>query len=456
MKKEKFISINPFTEELNAEFDVLSRVELDEKIKIAYYSYLYWKNLDKKEKKSLMLKLSEVILKNQAELTEIETKEMWMLYSASFAWLTKTANLIKWFAENFEEILKEEVYESNWLKVLSQYDPIWVIYGIAPWNFPFNQVLRAAVPNILAWNTVIYKHAENTPLAWKRIEELFLEAGFPVWVYQNIFASTSDTEYILSKNEVQGVNLTGSERAWSIVWSLAWKYLKRSVLELGGNDAFIVAETSDIKKVAEDAVKIRMANWWQKCNSSKRFIVPEKYYDDFCRFAFEAVKNLIVWDPKDEKTQVWPLARKDLVLEIDKQVKKTISEWAELLVWWEIIDRKWFFYSPTILASVTKEMTSFKEEIFWPVLSIIKVKDISEAIKLANESEFWLSACVFWDDNDEIVNIAKRLEWWMIFLNKGAASQVSLPFGWVKKSGYWKENWPEWLKAFTNKKVIIL
>ena len=182
----------------------------------------------------------------------------------------------------------------------------------------------------------------------------------------------------------------------------------------------------------------------------------DKYYEDFCKYAVEYTKTLKIWDPMQAETQIWPMAKEFLLNEIDSQVQKTVKEWAKLLIWGKRIDRKWYFYEPTILADVTPEMTSYKEEIFGPVASIIKVKDVDEAIELANKSDFGLCWAVYWDDSEEILEAAKRIETWMVFLNKPAASQASLPFGWVKKSGYWKENWPEWLKAFTNKKVIVL
>ncbi|PZM83883.1 NAD-dependent succinate-semialdehyde dehydrogenase [Candidatus Gracilibacteria bacterium] len=453
---KKIQSINPFTGELNAEFSLLTREELSEKIDLAYKTFLEWRKTPNSKKKELMLKFADIIEENQAELAEIETKEMGMLYNYSFAGLSKTANLIRWFANNFEEILAKKEFESNGLNVIEQYDPIGVIYGVAPWNFPFNQVLRAAVPNVLAGNTTVYKHASNTPIAGAKIEELFLKAGFPAGVYQNIFVSGSESEYILSRKEVQGVNLTGSEGAGSAVGALAGKYLKRSVLELGGNDAFIVATTSDIKKIAEEAIKARISNNGQKCNSSKRFLVPEKYYDEFCKYAVEFTKNLVIGDPMDEKTQIGPMARADLVDEIHSQVEKTIGEGAKLLIGGEKLDRKGYFYAPTILADVTPEMTSYKEEIFGPVASIIKVKDLDEAVKLANNSDFGLCGCVYGDDFEELKEIASQIETGMVFVNKPAASQASLPFGGVKKSGYGKENGPDGLKAFTNKKVIVL
>ncbi len=204
-------SINPYTEELNAEFPLLTRDELDAKITLAHEAFLIWKNTPKSEKKSLFLKLADIIDTRRDELAEIEMKEMGMLLVYSKAGLVNTANLIRWFAEHFEDILVNESFEAQGLTGEYQYDPIGVIFGVAPWNFPFNQVLRAAVPNILAGNTQLYKHASNTPIAGEMIEKLFLEAGFSEGIYQNIFVSSSESEYIISRTEIAGVNLTGSE-----------------------------------------------------------------------------------------------------------------------------------------------------------------------------------------------------------------------------------------------------
>jgi succinate-semialdehyde dehydrogenase / glutarate-semialdehyde dehydrogenase len=452
---KKIQSVNPYNEEINWEFEVLSLEEIDKKLEIAYDAYLSWKNTPHNEKKELFLKLANVVENEIENLARMETIEMWRLYKDSLNWLKNTANLIRWFANNFENILKEEEYETEWVKVITQYDSIWVIFGIAPWNFPFNQVLRAAVPNILAWNTQIYKHASNVPLAWIEIEKLFLNAWFPVWVYQNIIVSSSDTEYIISKKEIAWVNLTWSEWAWRTIWALAWKYLKPSVLELGWNDAFIICDTKNLEQIAIEWVKARTSNNWQKCNSSKRFIVREKDYDEFLVHFKKHMESLSIWDPFDEKIDVWPLAKKDLVEEIDKQVQKTINEWARLITWWKKLNSRWYFYLPTILADVTNEMTSYKEEVFGPVASVIKVKDLDEAIRVANNSDFWLCWCVYWDNEEQLKAVASKIETWMVFINRPAWSKASLPFGWVKKSWYWKENWPEGLRAFTNRKVIV-
>lgn len=452
----KLQSINPFTEELNSEFETFEAYQVDSIIEKAHETYKTWKHTSFSYRKELFLKLADVLENDIDICSRLETAEMGMLNYVSKAWLLKTANLIRWFANNFEEILKEKEYETEWLRVKEMYDPIWVIFWVAPWNFPFNQLLRAAVPNILAWNTQIYKHSSNVPMVAIKIQELFEKAGFPKWVYTNVFVSSSLSEHIISNKYIAWVNLTGSEAAGSSVGSLAGKYLKPSVLELGWNDAFIILENSDLDKVIELAVNGRVRNGWQACNASKRFLVPENMYEIFLEKYKIAMESLIVWDPMDEKTQLQPLCSPKAIRDMENQVASAISSGARLITWWKRIDRKWFFFEATILADVTPAVSSFNEEIFWPVASVMKYKSIEEAIEFANGTDFWLSAVVVWNDEKEAIEIWKKLDWGMIFINMIAWSRASLPFGWVKKSGYWKENWPEGLKAFTNKKVIVV
>ncbi len=451
----KLQSINPYTEKLNAEFETLNAEAVDAKIETAHESYLEWKNTPSSYKKELFLNLASELEKDIDECAKLETIEMWMLNHHSKAGLEKTIWLIRWFANNFEEILAEKEYESMWMQVREMYDPIWVIFWIAPWNFPFNQLLRAAIPNILAWNTQVYKHSSNVPMTAVKIQELFDKAGFPEGVYTNLFVSSSLSEHIISNKYIAWVNLTWSEKAWSSVWSLAWKYLKPSVLELGWNDAFLVLEDSDIEKVIEFAVNWRMRNGWQACNSSKRFLIPASIYDSFVEKYTKAMSELVIWDPMDTNTQVQPLSSKKAIEDIEEQVQRAVSTWARVTTWGKILDRKWFFFPPTVLADVTKNTSSFNEEIFGPVASVMRYETIEEAIELANGSDFWLSAVVIGNDEKQAIEIGKQLDWGMIFINQNAWSKASLPFGWVKKSGYWKENGPDGLKAFTNKKVVV-
>ncbi|MCP4523648.1 MAG: aldehyde dehydrogenase family protein [Candidatus Gracilibacteria bacterium] len=447
-------SVNPFNQELNAEIPLISESDLDIKIKKSDEAFKSWKQKPRSEKKELFLQLAEVFEKNIEEMALLQTKEMGMLYTESLGGLQATITLTKWFANNFESILGNEEFDIDGMKGKYMYDPLGVIFGIAPWNFPFNQVLRAAIPNILAGNTVIYKHASNVPLSAQKIEDLFLEAGFPEGIYQNIFVSSSMTEYILSRKEIKGVNLTGGERAGKAVGSLAGMNLKPAVLELGGNDAFIIGDSTDLAGVAKQAAKARIANAGQKCNSSKRFIVTEKNYAEFKKYFVEAMSHIQTGDPMLAETNLAPLSSKRLVDEIHEQVQKTIQEGGVLLTGGEKPDTTGNFYPATIL-EVDETMTSYKEEVFGPVASLIKAKDIQDAIRIANNSDFGLCGCVYGDNTEELKSIADQIETGMVFINKPAGSKASLPFGGIKLSGFGKENGPEGLKAFTNKKVIV-
>ncbi len=451
----KLISKNPYTLEVNATYETISEQELIEKIELAHTAYLSWRDVPSLEKKRLFLTLADALERDIDNCARLETIEMGMLYKNAKAWLQKTANLIRWFANNFESVFTPRTYETEWLQVLEMYDPIGVIYGIAPWNFPFNQLLRAAVPNILAGNTQVYKHASNVPMVAERIERLFHEAGFPKWVYTNLFVPSSMSEAIIAHPYIRGVNLTGSETAWSAVGALAGKYLKRSVLELGGNDAFVVLPGTDIEKVVTLAVAGRTRNGGQACNASKRFLVPDVMYEEFLEKYKNAFESLVLWDPMDEKTDLQPLVNEKSLDDMDAQVARAIATGARLIKGGKRIEWSGYFYAPTILADVTPAVSSYNEEIFGPVASVMSYSTIDEAVTLANGTDFGLSAVVVWDDISLAQEIGKKLDGGMIFINMTAGSRASLPFGGTKKSWYGKENWVDGLLAFTNKKVIV-
>lgn len=451
----KIQSINPYTQELNWEFELLTNEQIDEKVQKAHQQFLLWKDTPKAEKRKLFEKLADVIDADAEQIAKLQTLEMGMLYTASVIGLRSTTSLIRWFAANFETILEDKPFESEWFSGRTMYDPLGVIFGIAPWNFPYNQVLRAAVPNILAGNTVVYKHASNVPMCAQMIETLFLKAGFPQGVYTNMFIASSQTQYVMENPIIRGTNLTWGEGAGRKVGAMAWENLIPSVLELWGNDAFIVLENDDLDAVVKTAVWARISNGWQRCNASKRFIVLEKYYEEFCEKMAKAMKALVVGDPMEATTQLPPLAKTDLVAEIDKQVRATIDAGARLLTWGKILEWKGNFYAPTVLADVKKWMVSFDQEVFGPVASVIKSQSVEESIALANDCDFWLCGVVYGKDLAECRRVAAQIQTWMVFINAPAGSKASLPFGWVKKSGYGKENGEEWLKAFTNKKVIL-
>jgi succinate-semialdehyde dehydrogenase/glutarate-semialdehyde dehydrogenase len=378
-------SINPHNAETLAQYETFNDEVIEQKIKKAHEIFLNWRNTSFAERRKLFHTLADEIEKNSEELAILQTLEMGMIYTASLAGLKNTVHLTRWFADNAESILWDEEFERDGEAGKFKYDPIWVIFGIAPWNFPFNQVLRAAIPNIIAGNTTVYKHASNVPQCAARIEKLFVDAGFPQGVYTNMFIDASKSELVLSNPYIAGTNLTGSEGAGSAVGSLAGKYLKPSVLELWGNDAFIVASNSRIEEIATEAMKARIANNGEKCNSSKRFIVPELYYDEFVKYAKIAMEQFKLWDPMNEDTHIWPLARPDLRDEVHTQVEKTLSQGARLVTWGKICEWAWYYYEATILADVTSGMTSYHEEVFGPVATIIKVADMEDAIQVAND-----------------------------------------------------------------------
>ena len=448
-------SINPFNGEINKTYETLSDEQITEKIEKAQSAFLEWKDTSFDERKELFHKLADVIEAGHEEFAKLQTLEMWMLYTESVAGMKGTVALCRWFANNAETYLWVQNYDLNGTQWEYHYDPLGVIFWVWPWNFPYNQVLRAAIPNILAGNTQVYKHASNVPICAEQIEKFFTEAGFPEGVYTNLFVSSRQSEHIISNWHIKWVNLTWSEWAGSAVWALAGKYLKPSVLELGWNDALVLLDHADTKAIIPKIAACRLWAGWQKCNSSKRFIVLEKHYDEFVEEMWNYIASMKMWDPMLAETNTPPLARKDLVNEVDAQVQKTISEWAKLVAWWKIEWDSGQFFPATLLADIHPEMTSYKEEIFGPVATVIKSQNVEESIRMANDSDFGLSSSVWGDDLEECKNVASKLDGGMVFINAWAGSKPHLPFGWIRKSGYGKENGPEWLRAFTNKKVIL-
>lgn len=449
-------SVNPYTQEVNWIIPKQTDEQVVALIQQADTAFKSWKQTSFEDRKALFLQMADDIDARNDELARLETIEMWRLLTVAKKWLKWTANLIRWFANNAERILANEKFEHDGLVGEYQHDPLGVIYGIAPWNFPFNQLLRAAVPNILAWNTVVYKHASNVPLCAQAIHELFERAWFPVWVYTALFISSSQSELVMSHDAVRGMNLTGGEKAWSVMGAMAGKYLKPSILELGGNDAFVLLDHKDTDAMAAIAMSCRMSNGGQRCNASKRFIVLDQHYDVFVDALARHMKLQVLGDPLESSTTLPPLSSARLVDEVHTQVEKTVSEWARLLTGGHRVALGvWNFYAATVLADVTPEMTSAREEVFGPVATVIRSSSIQESIQIANGSDFGLSAIVYGDDDTQCRAVAHQLQWGMIFINNPAGSKASLPFGWVKKSGYGKENGPEGLKAFTNKKTIV-
>ena len=446
--------ISPINWEIIETYEYISDKELEQKIDLAQKTFQEWKNVPISERAELFKNLAKIMLEQQEELAKLNTIEMWMVYKNALWDVKKSASWTEYFAEHAQNWLAPIEFNEGGLKWKRVFEPLGVIYTISPWNFPYNQVFRNAVPNILAWNVVLSKHASNVPQVARKIEELFLQAGFPKGVYQNLQISASKSEKIIADFRVKWVNITWWESAWRKIWELAWKYLKPSILELWGSDPFILIDSKNIDEAVALAIKWRFTANWQKCNSSKRFIILEKYYDEFVEKFIQAVKNLKIWNPFDD-VDIWPLAKEELLDELEEIVSESVKQGAKLLTWWKRLAIPGFYFPPTVLADVKPWMKVFEEETFWPVAPITKAKDIEDAIYLANASKFGLASCVVTQDKEKFDYVANKLETGNVFWNKIPTSYPFLPYGWIKNSGYGKELWERWMKNFTNEKVIV-
>lgn len=448
-------TINPTTEEIIENYYYISDEELENKISLAQKAFEDWKNVSIDERKKLFLKFADLMMEKKEELAKLDTIEMWMLYNSALWDVEKSATWTIYFSNHAKEWLKDIEFEDMWIKGKRVFEPLGVIYTISPWNFPYNQVLRNAVPNILAGNVVLSKHASNVPQVARKIEELFLEAWFPLWVFQNLQISSSKSEKIIADERIKWTNITSWEYAWRNIWELAWKNLKPSILELWGSDPFVVLDCKNIDDVVNLAIKWRFSANWQKCNSSKRFIIVEKYFDEFVAKYTQKVKNLNIWDPFDKNTDIWPLAKLDRLKELDDIVQRSVKLWAKILTWWKRVDRKWYFYEPTVIVDIDENSPVFVEETFGPVAPIIKAKDEEHAIYLANHSKFGLTSCLITQSKEKFEKYSKLIESWNVFWNKIPTSYPFLPYWGIKNSWYWKELWERWMKNFTNEKIIV-
>ena len=339
-------------------------------------------------------------------------------------------------------------------KAFLSYEPIGVLLSVQPWNFPFYQITRSAAPNIMAGNTVVLKHASNVPQAAEIMEKIFAEAGAPKGVYTNLFVPGAKVSELVADPRVKGASLTGSEPAGSSFASMAGKYLKKSTLELGGSDAFVVLEDADLDKAVETAAFGRLWNAGQVCVSPKRIIVMASVADKFIEKAKAIYDKVVVGDPLDPKTQLAPLSSEKAVQDVIKQVETTVQQGAKLVRGGKRIDRPGAYMEPTILTDIKKGMLAYSDEIFGPVLAIYAAKNVDEAVELANDTNFGLGGTVFGTDTDKAVEVARRIDTGMVYINHVTGIAPELPFGGTKRSGYGREQSPAGIYEFVNAKLI--
>ena len=448
-----FQSINPYTHEVIATYEALHENELISIIERTHKSYQNWKEISFDERGKKFLKLAEILRNNIQEYARLITSEMGKPIKETLAEVEKCAGLCEYYAHNAEEILKTENVPTDASKSYIRIDPIGIIYAIMPWNFPFWQVFRAAVPNIMAGNTMILKHAPNVFGCATAIEQLFLETGFPENVFSNVIIDVDLSEKIIAHPAVQGVTLTGSMKAGSVVAAQAGKHIKKSVLELGGSDPYIVLKDAEINQACKIGTSSRMMNAGQVCISAKRFIVHEAIYEQFIEEQKALLQSLKLGDPMQLETEMGPMAREDLVGNIDRQVKESVSMGAQLIMGGKRVKEGWF-YEPTLLTQVSPNMPVYKEETFGPVSVIIKAKDEKEMIRIANDTRMGLGASIWTQDIELAEKMAQQIESGAIFINGMTKSDPRLPFGGIKESGYGRELGSYGIKEFVNIKTV--
>lgn len=447
-----FKSINPFSQEVIAEHEVLTDIQLNKKLQLSESAFKKWKTTSFQERAGKMQNLAHVLRENKGKLGLLITNEMGKILPESIAEVEKSAGNCDFYAENAEQMLKDEYYDTPF-KSMSVYDPMGAVFAIMPWNYPFWQVLRYAAPAIMAGNVTLLKHAPNVIGCAKAIESAFLEAGFPEGIFQQISIDIPQVESVIASDIVCGVTLTGSEMAGSSVASLAGKHIKKSVMELGGSDAFIVLNDADLEKAATVATQSRMLNAGQACICAKRFIVTEKVADEFAALFAQKVQLLQQGNPLQEGIQMGPLARLDLADKLAEQLEKSLQQGAKLIVGGE---REKCNFQPTLIDFVGTDNSAFQEETFGPLATIIRAKDENDAIAIANNHRYGLASAIWTKDRENALHLARKIEAGNVFVNSLVRSDSRIPFGGIKKSGYGRELGTIGIKEFMNMKSLII
>ncbi len=445
---------NPATGELLKSFEPLSPAQIENKIQLAASAFQTYRRTSFAVRAKMMLRAADILEKEKDECARLMTLEMGKTLRSAVAEAAKCATGCRYYAENAERFLADEVVETGAKRSFIRYLPLGPILAVMPWNFPFWQVFRFVAPALMAGNVGLLKHASNVPQCALKIEEIIHQAGFPEGVFQTLLIGAGPVDGILNDPRVAAATLTGSEQAGIQVGVSAAKCIKKVVLELGGSDPFIVMPSADLDTAVATAVEARVQNNGQSCIAAKRFIVAESIADEFERKFVSRMQGLQIGDPFDEKTQLGPLANAEAVTSLDADVKKSVAAGARLLTGGHPVKRPGNFYAPTVLTDIPKESPAYREEFFGPVASIFRVKSVDQAIQLANDSRFGLGASAWTNDPSETERFINELEAGMVFLNKMVASDPRVPFGGVKHSGHGRELSAHGIREFVNIKTV--
>ncbi|QCP07256.1 NAD-dependent succinate-semialdehyde dehydrogenase [Micrococcus luteus] len=451
----RYITRNPATGETLEEFAELPASEVESVIERADTAYRAWRERPVAERAAVLARAADLYEERAEQLAQDVTTEMGKPISAARGEMKTVAGIFRYYAEQGPAMLEHERIEvAGGGTAYVRRDPVGVLLGVMPWNFPHYQIARFAAPNLLLGNTMILKHAGICARSALNVEQLLLDAGLPEGAFVNAFIGHEAVAQIVADERVQGVSLTGSDKAGQIIGEQAGRNVKKAVLELGGSDPFIVAGDADVARAAKDAVSGRCVNSGQTCTSSKRFIVVEEHYEQFLSAFVEGMRAVPHGDPTDESTVVGPLSSPEAVQEVHELVQDAVAHGATLHVGGEPGEGPGAYYPPTVLTDVDESARAFREEIFGPVAVVHRVKDLDAAIELANDSPYGLSSSVYTTSAEVAEEVSARLETGMVWVNSTSKSSAELPFGGVKRSGIGRELGTLGIEEFANHKLV--
>ena len=451
-------TINPTTGEQIQSYPLMTDAQYTDAIKACHAAFEDWRHVPAKERATTIKKIGEALRNNADKLAKLMTEEMGKLLSQSQQEVELCAAICDWTAQNGpDELASEERDLGDTGTGHIVYSPIGVIYGIQPWNYPAYQVIRYSIANLMAGNGVLLKHAESVTGTGQLLGEIYREAGLPEHLFTVLTISHDQSDKVIEHDLVRGVTLTGSPAAGEHVGGRAAKALKKTVLELGSNDAYIVLEDADLEKAVSACIKGRIYNNGETCIAAKRFVVVDAIYEQFRDAFVTAMKNIKHGDPTSEEADLGPMARKDLRDDLHEQVTKSIANGAKLLCGGKVPDGEGYYYPATVLENVTSGQPAYDDELFGPVAALIRAKDQDDALRIANDSRFGLGGAIFSKDEDNAKDLAAaHFDTGMVFINAFGLAHPMMPFGGVKRSGYGREHGGFGMKEFVNVKAITV
>ena len=451
-----FTAINPANEVVIAEYETHDDAYIDAALATSHAAFQQWKRTPISERATLMVRAAELLESEIPAAAQLMTSEMGKTFAAAKGEASKCALTMRYYAEHAESMLATEMIPTKASRSGVRYEPLGPLLAIMPWNFPLWQIIRVAVPNIMAGNPIVLKHSSNVPGCAEYVEGIFTRAGFPQGIFTNLFVESSRIEPIIADDRIAAVTVTGSERAGRSVASLAGKYLKKCVLELGGSDPFVVAASADLDHTIPLAVTARLQNNGQACICAKRFIVVKDIAEEFTKRFAEAMAAAPTGDPMDPSTVLGPLANKAQFETLSEQVEKSIAAGAAVMAGGAPLDGAGYYFAPTVLTNVPADSPAGCEELFGPVAVVHVAEDLDDAIRIANDTPWGLSGSVWATDQAEIDHVIEGLDVGIVFANAVVASMNELPFGGVKASGYGRELGVAGVREFTNVKSFYV